>query len=226
MKTDFSGLNNQKGFTLIELLVAATISLIAITGMVLMMSNTIGTTTDTIANARLTNELRSAMMLLTRDLRRANISDSYMECIATGDVLCPEVIDTVSVTSGASGCVGYSYERLDGTAVSGAFRLSNGVLQMRTDATSCADSANSWQALTDGDVMTIDSFLVEETSGAELGYTQAISANLSQRVRKLRFTLEGTICHARDANGCTQSTTRSVSNVVRIRNDIMFDPTP
>jgi prepilin-type N-terminal cleavage/methylation domain-containing protein len=212
-------IKRQRGMSLVELLVAAAISLIAITGMVMMMSSTLGATSDTVTNARLTNELRNAMMVITRDLRRANISDTYQDCIATGDFLCAAVVDTVTVNGS---CVSYGYERKGGADQFGAVRLNSGVLQYRTDAADCANSGN-WQNLTDGNVMTVGTFNIEQTSGAELSYTKEISGSLSQRVRKLRFTLEGTICHARDSNNaCTDSTTRSVSNVVRVRNDINF----
>ena len=48
----------QKGVTLIELLVAGVISLIAASGMVLVMASTLGTSSQTIQMARLTQEMR------------------------------------------------------------------------------------------------------------------------------------------------------------------------
>jgi prepilin-type N-terminal cleavage/methylation domain-containing protein len=218
-----SGPWRQSGVTLIEMLVAMAISVIAITGMVLLMSSTLGNATDTIVNARLSNELRSAMMLMTRELRRANISDTYMTCISNGDYLCPDVSDSAVVSSGPPDEVSFSYER-NGTTVTSAFRVANGALEVQIPGMNTGNGCdNGWCPLTDSEVLTIDTFTFEEAIGSQLTYTQEISPSMSQRTRKMRITLTGTICHARDSSdNCTEDTTRSVSNVVRIRNDVNF----
>ena len=70
----------QKGMTLIELLVAAVVSLIAVSGMVLVMASTLGTTTQTIEMTRLTHDMRTAMQIMTRELRRANYHKNWIDC--------------------------------------------------------------------------------------------------------------------------------------------------
>lgn len=76
----------QQGMTLIELLVAGFISLIAVSGMVLVMASTLGTSTQTIEMSRLTQEMRTAMQIMTRELRRANYHSGFMACY--GDTSC------------------------------------------------------------------------------------------------------------------------------------------
>jgi type II secretory pathway component PulJ len=71
----------QKGMTLIELLIAGVISLIAVSGMVLVMATTLGTTTQTIEMTRLTQEMRTAMQIMTRELRRANYHPGFIACV-------------------------------------------------------------------------------------------------------------------------------------------------
>jgi len=70
----------QKGMTLIELLVAGVISLIAVSGMVIVMANTLGTATQTIEMTRLTHDMRTAMQIMTRELRRANYQPNWIAC--------------------------------------------------------------------------------------------------------------------------------------------------
>jgi type II secretory pathway pseudopilin PulG len=70
----------QKGMTLIELLVAGIISLIAVSGMVLVMASTLGTTSQTIKMSRLTHDMRTAMQIMTRELRRANYHSDWLAC--------------------------------------------------------------------------------------------------------------------------------------------------
>lgn len=71
--------------TLIELLVAGVISLIAVSGMVLVMASTLGTTTQTIEMTRLTHDMRTAMQIMTRELRRANYHPDWISCYGNTD---------------------------------------------------------------------------------------------------------------------------------------------
>ena len=81
------GWQRQKGMTLMELLIAGTISLIAASGMVIVMANTLGTGSQTIQAARLTQEMRTAMQIMSRELRRANYHSSYMACYGNTNCL-------------------------------------------------------------------------------------------------------------------------------------------
>jgi Tfp pilus assembly protein PilW len=107
----------QKGMTLIELLVAGVISLIAVSGMVLVMATTLGTTTQTIEMSRLTNDMRTAMQIMTRELRRANYHSSWITCYGN-----PACLDDLGVTSaiaqieigdsdGTDDCLWFWYDR-------------------------------------------------------------------------------------------------------------------
>jgi Tfp pilus assembly protein PilW len=106
----------QTGVTLIELLVAGVISLIAASGMILAMSSTLGTGSQTIQMARLTQEMRTAMQIMSRELRRANYHATFMNCY--GKVNC---LTTLGLTSkvgvigitdnGNSDCLWFWYDR-------------------------------------------------------------------------------------------------------------------
>ena len=81
-----AGWKRQKGMTLMELLVAGFISIIVSSGMVILMASTLGTGTQTIKMTKLSSEMRSAMQIMTRELRRANYHSTFFRCF--GDQGC------------------------------------------------------------------------------------------------------------------------------------------
>jgi len=110
---------HQQGVTLIELLVAGVISLIAVSGMVLVMATTLGTTTQTIEMTRLTQEMRTAMQIMTRELRRANYHPGFIACYGNtaclADLGITAQIDRInigdSVSVGDDDCMWFWYDR-------------------------------------------------------------------------------------------------------------------
>jgi Tfp pilus assembly protein PilW len=110
----FTGWKRQQGMTLMELLIAGMISIIVSGGMIILMANTLGTGTDTIKTTKLTAEMRTAMQIMTRELRRANYHATYATCF--GDLNC---LATLGVTDEVSeininadnDCVWFWYDR-------------------------------------------------------------------------------------------------------------------
>jgi len=107
----------QKGVTLIELLVAGVISLIAASGMVLVMASTLGTGSQTIQMARLTQEMRTGMQIMSRELKRANYHSTYLSCYGKVDCLVTlgltNEVGTIGITdNGDSDCFWFWYDRL------------------------------------------------------------------------------------------------------------------
>lgn len=208
----------QAGVSLIELLVATAVSLVAVSGMVLMMSSSLGATNEIVTSARLANELRAARQIIERDVRRANYSEDFAACIGTGQSVCLDVPNTLTYTETNASCITYRYER-GAAIVNGAVRLdaNSGALQFRTDDDACGDSAN-WQNLNDTDVVTVTRFTVSDPDN----YTQTLVGGLDQLIRKINIEIEGQACL--DA-GCNQTVTRVVTHTIRIRNDVLV-PTP
>ena len=73
--------SRQFGSSLLELLIAVTISLVAVSAMVSLMAGTLGAGKESLENSRLTNELRATMQIISRDLRRANYNEEFLDCI-------------------------------------------------------------------------------------------------------------------------------------------------
>jgi prepilin-type N-terminal cleavage/methylation domain-containing protein len=103
---------HQQGFTLIELLVAGLISLIVTSGMVILMASTLRTGTQTIKMTQLSAEMRTAMQIMTRELRRANYHSSYANCFGDQDCLVTQSIDSkVSEINIDGACFWFFYDR-------------------------------------------------------------------------------------------------------------------
>lgn len=109
-----AGWNRQKGMTLMELLVAGFISIIVSSGMVVLMASTLGTGTQTIKMTQLSGELRSAMQIMSRELRRANYHTTYTACFGDLDCLATLGVDSevaeININADED-CVWFWYDR-------------------------------------------------------------------------------------------------------------------
>ena len=233
-----SSRRNQGGFTLVELLVSLVISLIAVSGMLLVMSNTVGTTAQVIETTRTSNELRTALNLVTREVRRANFDEDFIRCVGAGDVSCNFVANQLAFDNATVGaeCMTYGYRRYDYAAGSwptddtqferGAVRLNNGTLQFHP--TGDCDAGSDWIQISDPGIVRITSFTIVDTEGDELlSHSKPVSSNLSQAVRKFRVRLEGYSCRVGPVATCAAAdqNERAVETTIRVRNDLIFETT-
>ena len=189
--------------TLIELLVAGVISLIAATGMVIVMAQTLGTGSQTIQMARLTQEMRTAMQIMSRELRRANFHTSFMSCYGNSDCrttplgIADKIKEITIVDSGNSDCFYFWYDRPNQTMAQSyvaAFRRTIatgtiGKLQMTTileSAPNCNLSAN-WIDITDPDIIDVQQFNVINADS----YTEIINADgETQSVQRIGLNIQ------------------------------------
>ena len=221
----------QHGVTLMELMIPMAISLVVSLAMVTMMANTLGTGTRTIAMAKLTAELRTAMQIMSRDVRRANYHGNFVRCFANldcrsilegpigGETPASGYIKSITVQNGD--CFFYWFDRdsngdaTDDDAV-GAFRRfvvnGVGVIQMTTDrqtAPSCT-AGNYWTAITDPNLIDVTNFTV----GNALSYTDIITGGGgTQSIDKIAMSITAEL--VRDA-----SISRTIQDIIRVRNDI------
>lgn len=222
MRRERRGLRRrQHGMTLIEMMIAAVISLVSIGIMLVLVGNTLRSGTDTIRMTRLTQELRSALQVMSRDLRRANYHRGFIACFANADCRTDlgiaSQINTVNI-NGGSNCVWYWFDRDgDGDVTDddvGAFRLAQvggvGTLQMRdtgNGAPNCA-AAVGWQSITDPQLVNVTSFIVSDAAS----YGETLSASgATQSVEKIRVSISGQL--RRDAG-----IRRQVEDLIFVRN--------
>jgi prepilin-type N-terminal cleavage/methylation domain-containing protein len=212
-------LNRQKGMTLIELMVAMVISLIASMAMVMLMANTLGTGTRTIGMTRLTQELRTAMQIISRDLRRANYLNPaaaracYANPACLADAGFGGKMGAVVVGSGSDSLSFWVDRQGDGfdACDQGAFRLNEssgiGTIQMLT-------CGGDWVEITDPDIIDVQSFVVDNSDT----YTDddINDSGAFQTVQKIRLSISADL---RNATGPGFTISRVIGDQIRIRNN-------
>lgn len=224
----FNGKRRQAGFSLMETVVAMALSLLVTATMVLTMSSSLGNTSRILDMTKLSSDLRSTMMMLTRDIRRTSYNANALlcygneDCHSDGSVTMPGDV----VINAGNNCFTFLMDRdHDGDSTenaAGGFRLVNagttGAIEMWTgnNAPNCAATNNAdWVRVTNAASMDITNFNVDNS----LSYTQEIyndgTTVISQRVRKLRFTIDGRLVNHNQI-------TRRIEDVITLRNDLIL----
>lgn len=213
------GLERQRGLTLIELLVALAISLIVSTAMVLMMANTVGASTQTIQMTRLTQEMRTGMQLITRDLRRANYHSYSASCFS--NINCsPDATKITAIVPTTPNCFQFWLDREgDGDLDVGMFQNFNrggvNVLQM----TGADDASNTcgtdWGVgldITDADIVNVSAFTINNDDSD----CSNISPTDSQIVSKVRLTMTAELQNTRSGNPIS----KTIADTIYVRNPV------
>ena len=92
-------LYRQAGASLMEVLIAMSISMVVTASMVALMANSLGTTGRIIKMTKLSDDMRTTMQMMTRDVRRSSYNGKSMYCYATSG--CIENA-TVTLTDGST----------------------------------------------------------------------------------------------------------------------------
>lgn len=227
MKTN--SLNRQRGATMMEVLIAMTISLVVTAAMIAMMSNTLGTTARIIHMSKLSDDMRVAMQMMTRDVRRASYNANAMFCYANldcgTDAGGPALAGNI-VIDDAGSCFTFLTDRLhDGNSTNdaaGGFRRvvreGVGVIEMWTgdNSPNCADAAGAagWVEITDPEQMDIFAFSVDDDDSYDEDILDNDTRTVTQWVRKIRMNMQGRLV-------LDSSITRHVEDVISVRNDLL-----
>jgi type II secretory pathway component PulJ len=224
----------QAGFSLMEAVVAMSISLVVTAAMVALMANSLGTTARIVNMTKLSDDMRSTMQMLTRDVRRTSYNADAMLCYGNEDCNTDgslTMAGDIAISAGED-CFTFQLDRQhDGDSTNdaaGGFRRqqSDGVpaigwLEMWTgDApptlADCHADNVKWVPITNPDSMDITAFNVNDV---DLSYSLPIFDDgvtiISQRVRKLRFQIDARLVNA-------GGITRHMEDVISVRNDLLL----
>jgi type II secretory pathway component PulJ len=163
----------QHGLSLIETMLALAIGLVVTGAMVAMMANTMGSGTRTIEMSRLQQEMRAAMQLITRDVRRSAYNAEAILCFGNLDCATdgtfPNGLTGDLLISSANDCVVFELDRdHDGDPTNdapGGFRRVTdngvGVIQMWAGSgdTDCSSGSSGWVAVTNPEYVNVSEFL-------------------------------------------------------------------
>ena len=111
------------GFSLIELMIAMVIMLIVTMVTVKIEANVFRTNTESIRMIQLSQEMRSAIQLVARDIRRSGYNDdSLANFLSTQPISSGVTMGTIDENNVAS-CLQVRYEDIDGNAKNVVYRL-------------------------------------------------------------------------------------------------------
>ena len=198
-----------RGFTLIELMISIVIGLIILAAVVGMFVTLIKSDNDNLKSIRLNQELRAAISLITRDIRRAGANQNAAINSSTIPPTNPfSVVGGTRLTIAANqqgilnSCVIYSYDANDGSNEAYGYRRdsTDGTIEARAAGGLC--SASGWLTITDDHLVNITALTFTDTTVTQAGVN----------IRQITITLSGQL--RRDS-----SVTRTLSETVKVRND-------
>ncbi|MGK2924569.1 MAG: PilW family protein [Lysobacterales bacterium] len=217
---------HSRGSSLMELLVASSLSLVVTMTMISLMSNSLANTSRIVKMTKLTDDLRIAMQMMTRDVRRTNYSADAVLCFANPDCAKDGTIDWAGDVeiSDDGDCVIFQLDRdFDGDMTenaAGAFRrrLQNGVgaieMWVGESVPACDADGAGWVQVTDPNDIAITAFTVDDgLSYDEVIWDDGAGSQLQQKVRKLRFRISGQLT-------ADDGISRDIEDVIKLRNNL------
>lgn len=238
---------HQRGFTLIELMIASLLGLIVIATVTGVFISTYQANTQNLKVVRMEQEMRAAMTLMVRDIRRSGTRELAWQTslLGTQNPFATNLHWTISRFDGSelvNSCVRFAYDRTADDAPNPddvvynedlfGYRLrDNGIESRGRLGASCTApvALNSWEAITDRDAWAVT--WLQYTTTLEPGAT-------GTGIRTVIVTLEGAVNTrasdaTRDAGGAVLDTNDCAANTldivcrrlvekVRMRNDAIL----
>jgi len=221
------GARRQAGATLIEAMISLALSLVVTTAMVTLMGNSMGSATRIIEMSQLTDELRNAMSMMSRDIRRANYTSNAIYCYANSDCGISggpaEQFADIAITNGS--CFVFGLDRnWDGNAGNdgpGAFRRVDsggvGVIEMWVGdgAPNCGAADGDWLPVTDPDFVDIIVFNIDDASSFSQDLVEEDGTTITQRSRQVQMQIEGQLT-------LDNTIRRRIEDTIKVRNDLFL----
>lgn len=218
------GKSRASGFSLIELMIALTLGLIVLGAVLTFTVSMIRAYSENIQSTRLTQELRTSMNIITREIRRAGFDSRSVTRVLTA--VNPSTFNAMTVTDT---CVSYEYDRLvdgpggvPGVSEVRGVRLNTATGTVQMNATTAAINCGAddgWVDVTDRSVVEITTFAptaIPTPFCSQLGETADpvtgdITYHLAQGfVQHLTLCLKGRLV-------ADNSIARQVTNTIRVR---------
>ena len=225
--------SRQAGASLMEVMVAMSISLIVTAAMIALMANSLSTTARIVKMTKLADDMRVAMQMMTRDVRRSSFNAQAMQCYGNEDCASDGSLTLAGdVAIVGSNCFWFEMDRgFNGDSTddeAGGFRwrsrtvddVTVGWMEMYTGDTqpTCDEAAGTagWVAITDPEEINITAFSVDDG----LSYTENVLEDvhghiIQQKVRKIRMNMQGQL--VMDPN-----IVRRTRDVISVRNNLIL----
>jgi type IV pilus assembly protein PilW len=204
----------QRGLSLVELMIGITVGLFIVAAASMMTTNQLGDNRRLMLETQIQQDLRSAMDVVARDVRRAGYWDNASSSVWRQNNLLVQANPHSVLTSSGAASLQFEYDITDSNTGSG-FRLQDDTLQMLV--------GNSWQAVTDPQTVVISSFsiTVNEQEVSLTNFCRSCGgANCPKlMVRDVQVTLVGRATH--DAQ-----VIRQLAQTIRLPNDRLIGACP
>ena len=210
-----------RGVVLIELLVGAVVGLIVVGAILTLTVNTLHASSTNVQYSQVAQSLRSAMEIISRDLRRSGVNSDVLSCYAQNACNSSHKEVTYFASNGQNNCVLFSFDRnLVGVAdrvywTGVRYGSLAGAIEIKVSGAAGDDDCTdgTWVALTDTDVVNITAFSLDTTPSYSFLVSQDTAAGTQSllQVRKVNISITGELA----SGGGSQT----INEVVRLRND-------
>ncbi|GGD66406.1 hypothetical protein [Lacimicrobium alkaliphilum] len=156
----------QRGGSLVELMISMLLGMASLSMLASVTGYSVGTNAKLIGQARLTEEMRAALFLISREVRRAGLNGDSVSRVQDPANKPSEFASSIVVGSYpgemSDSCILFSYDmNLNGQVDKKnpnerlGFRLKDGAIEVRQAGASCDEPG--WQDLTDSQMLEITS---------------------------------------------------------------------
>lgn len=208
--------DRQGGFTLIELMVSMLIGLIILAAVITMFVTMIKSDSDNLKTIRLNQELRAAMGLMIRDIRRSGANRNAAVNSATMPPTNPFSTISIPINTTATS-ISFSYDAVAdaSTELYGYRRNSTaGTERVETCRGTVAAGCGAWQPVTDESLVNITNLSFTDVTvcfPAPVPPATCVT-NPGINIREITVTLSGQL--RRDA-----AVARTLTETIKVRND-------
>ncbi len=155
-------LNQHQGFTLVELMIAILLGTVALGSLLVVFGSSAKANIESIRTAKLNQEIRSIMDVMSRDIRRAGY---WADAAKT-----PDATNPFGIIQMQDNCITYSYDKnddgvLDLPSETFGFRLNGKAIEMPSNKFDCDDT--HWEDATDLDISSVTNTLSGSTKLTE-----------------------------------------------------------
>ncbi len=215
-------LDRIRGFTIIELMISMVILLIVAVVSVQISSNVFRSNTQSIQMIQLSQEMRSAIQLISRDIRRSGYNDDSLASFLTTEAISSGVTMGGLDADEIANCLQVRYDDLDGNARNVVYRL-RVLSQIGRVSANFDNDATCDTSITDSSWVDISDPLLSDISGLEFVLNDQltdIAENMNNGntiqigVEQISITINATLRGR-------QEVSRSITNEVQIRNQYL-----
>lgn len=217
----------QRGFSLVEMLISLALGLIIIAGVLSFTVNSVASVGRNIGATRLMQELRGAMSVMSREIKRSGYDRDAIEGISRG--VYPSGYAAITINS-ARDCLLMAYDRVglnDGGNAPGAgewkgFRRATvagrGVLQVNATSNPPSCTGNDgWVDLTSRNDVNVTSLVLTQTAIAPVAGGATPRGAITVSVREVQVAMRAALVD-------DPATERGLDERVRVRTDVVTIP--